>query len=279
MYTYDMLLQDIDNLENVTIQNIGISCGGRPIPCIHIGSKKGRQIIICSAIHAREHITCPLAIMLIKEYQSRINELEGGGIYFIPMANPDGVCLCTQGLGSVKSVWDRKNLLKLNHCSDDFSLWKANLNGVDLNVNFDAGFGTGICNVNYPGAENYIGDRPFSEPETQALFSFTKKVCPSAVISYHCKGEVIYWKYYQQNNLLRDRILAEVLENATGYALVDEMGSAGGYKDWCIKELNIPSFTIEVGNDIYGHPFPYSQFDDIYNKNKEVPSAIFKNLM
>ncbi len=274
MYSYEMLLKDIDGL-NLSVENIGISCGGRPIPCIHTGSKKGAQIIVCGAIHAREHITAALTVNLIRHYGGAEC---GGGIYFIPMANPDGVNLCVQGLNSVKSVWDRRNLLKLNNGSEDFSLWKANINGVDLNVNFDALYGTGAQNIKYPAAENYIGDRPFSEPETCAIRDFTLKVKPAGVVCYHCKGEVIYWKFYQKGSLLRDRILADILANITGYALEDEAGSAGGYKDWCIMRLNIPAFTIEVGNDNFPHPFPYSELDGITAINREVPAALIKNI-
>lgn len=276
MYTYHLLLKDIDALSDVVIHNIGISCGGRPIPCIHTGGFKGTQIIVCGAIHAREHITAKLVMEMASYYQNL--NLGSDGIYFIPMANPDGVCLCTEGLKSVKSVWDRKNLTLLNDGCDDFSLWKANLNGVDLNVNFDARFGKGELNVNYAGSENFTGERPFSEPESRALRDFTLKVKPASVVSYHCKGEVIYWKFYQNGSLLRDRILADILSQITGYALVDEGGSAGGYKDWCIEKLGIPSFTIEVGNDCYPHPFPYSELDVIIKQNIDVPKMLIENI-
>lgn len=279
MYSYDMMLKDIESINYAEITNIGISYGGKIIPCLHIGSKYGKQLIICSGIHAREHITSLLAIKLLDYYAKREEDLCGCGIYFIPMANPDGVDLCIDGLDSIKSLWDKNNLLKINHGCCDFTLWKANLCGVDLNVNFDAKFGTGIANINFPNSENYIGEYPLSEPETQALAEFTLKINPAAVICYHCKGEVIYWKFYQTNNLLRDTILADILSESTGYALLDETGSAGGYKDWCIQKLNIPAFTIEVGNDTFPHPFPYSEIDNIFNRNKDVPALLLKNLL
>jgi predicted deacylase len=278
MYTYERLLCDIEALEGAEKQNLGITCGGRIIPCLHVGSKKGRQLIICAAIHAREHITALLSMRLLEEVLSRKDELCGWGIYFIPMANPDGVELCQRGIESVKGAWDRENVIRINGGSLDFSLWKANLSGVDLNVNFGARFGTGTSNVFYPAPENYVGEMPFSELETRSLADFTKRARPSAVICYHCKGEVIYWKFHQEGSLLRDRILAEVLSQATGYALVDEMGSAGGYKDWCIQELGIPAFTIEVGSDDFPHPFPYSEFDRIFEQNREVPFALINNM-
>lgn len=279
MYTYERLLSDIEGLEGVEKLVLGITWGGRVIPCVHLGKKRGRQLIICAAIHAREHITSALSMRLLEECIRRKVELCGWGIYFIPMANPDGVELCIRGLESVKSAWDRENVLKINGGSRDFSLWKANLAGVDLNVNFDARFGTGVCNVFSPAPENYVGEAPFSEPESRALADFTRKVKPSGVISYHCKGEVIYWKFHQQATLLRDRILAEALAAVTGYELVDEMGSAGGYKDWCIQHLGIPSFTIEVGSDDFPHPFPYSELDRIFEQNREVPFTLIKNML
>lgn len=279
MYSYDRLLSDIEELEGAEKLNLGITCGGRLLPCLHVGGRKGRQLIICAAIHAREHITSLLAMRLLREVICRKEELCGWGIYFIPMINPDGVELCVKGPGSVKGAWDRENVLRINGGSPDFSFWKANLNGVDLNVNFDARFGTGISNVFSPAPENYVGEAPFSEPETKALADFTKKVKPSAVICYHCKGEVIYWKFHQQGTLLRDRILAEALAGATGYDLVDEMGSAGGYKDWCIQELGIPSFTVEVGSDDFPHPFPYSEIEGIFERNREVPFVLIKNML
>jgi predicted deacylase len=275
MYTYETLLKDIDSFKNVSVENIGISWGGRVIPCVHTGSFKGKQIIVCGAIHAREHITARLISIMIGRYSDKIDYR--GGIYFIPMANPDGVDLCIRGLKSVKSVWDRRNLLKINNGRRDFSLWKANLNGVDLNVNFDARYGRGKFNVIYPSSENFIGDRPFSEPESRALRDFTLKVKPSSVLCYHCKGEIIYWKFYQKGNLLRDMIIARALANATGYSLIDdEAESAGGYKDWCIEKLDIPAFTIEVGNDSFPHPFPYSETEQIVGRNMNVPALLLE---
>ena len=52
-------------------------------------------------------------------------------------------------------------------------LYKANANGVDLNVNFDAKWGSGESNLTTINDENYIGKHPFSESETKALRDFT----------------------------------------------------------------------------------------------------------
>lgn len=273
MYGYDEMIYDITQLKltNIEVFNIGISCGGKIIPCIHVGKNRGNQIVITGAIHGREHITGKLVMKLAEHYSEQNID---GGIYFLPITNPDGVDLAIKGINSVKSYWDREFLLVLNGQSQNFELWKANLCGVDLNVNFPARFGTGVQNVTKAGAENFIGCRPLCEPESKALADFIKKVKPACVLCYHCKGEVIFWKFHQEENLLRDRIIAECLSEHTGYALESGEGSAGGLKDWCIQELKIPAFTIEVGSDSFLHPFPYSELDKIFKQNLEVPRIV-----
>ena len=165
--------------------------------------------------------------------------------------------------------------------SRDFSLWKANARGVDLNVNFAARWGKGAKNLRTAGAENYIGERPFSEPETQALKAFTQKIKPAYTVSYHTKGEEIYWRYFQKGKALaRDKRMAKALSSATGYPLKEAKGSVGGYKDWCISKLKIPAFTIEAGNDEYSHPIGFDKTLLLYEKNKDALSrlsACYKN--
>ena len=159
-------------------------------------------------------------------------------------------------------------MLLFNGGNQDFSLWKANARGVDLNVNFDAHWGTGAKNVFQAGSENYVGKKPFSEPETIALKNFTKKTNPDYTVSYHTKGEEIYWYFYQSMHTCpRDKSLASALSQSTGYPLAYAKGSAGGYKDWCIQAFNIPSFTIEAGGNGFCHPLGEEAIEDIIEKN------------
>jgi len=166
----------------------------------------------------------------------------------------------------VSNLTSRKRLVVLNGGSTDFSLWKANGRGVDLNVNFAADWGKGVSNLTYAGAENYIGEYPFSEPETKALRAFTERIRPDYTVSYHTKGEEIYWYYYQPMSVCcRDKKLALALARSTGYALAYAKGSVGGYKDWCIKALKIPSFTVEAGSNNCEHPI--TSLEEIESKN------------
>ena len=246
---------------------IGKSFLGRNIYAVKIGT--GRPTgIVQYAIHGREYITARLAET---HFQTGI---AAGSCWLVPLANPDGALLSQCGLNSVDDIQLQSWLTQLNG-STDFSLWKANARGVDLNVNFAAFWGKGKTNLRYPGAENYIGVRPFSESETLALKNFTKEINPDYTVSYHTKGEEIYWYFYQSmRTCSRDKRLAQVLSETTGYPLGDARGSAGGYKDWCIQALGIPAFTIEVGADDLPHPIQEDALDDIIFKNQRVISKL-----
>ena len=130
-------------------------------------------------------------------------------------------------------------------------------------------------NVRTAGSENYVGEHPCSEAETRALCAFTKEICPDYTVSYHTKGEEIYWRFHQSpQEEKRDLRLAECLSEATGYPLKEAKGSVGGYKDWCIERLKIPAFTIEVGKDEYAHPLGEDTLEEIVAKNVDAIYAL-----
>lgn len=207
-------------------------------------------VLVQYSIHAREYITASLALKQLEEfclYGKR------GTVYFLPLTNPDGA----------------KIALKSN------KLYKANARGVDLNVNFDAKWGTGASNKRVKGDSDYIGEYPFSENETCALRDFTIKVKPDITVSYHAKGEEIYYEFFQdKKRKKRDLKIAKKLSYATGYKIKSTLNSAGGYKDWCVESLKIPSYTIEVGSDDLKHPIGYKHLKSIYQKNKNVISVL-----
>ena len=237
---------------------IGRSAEGRDIFAVLVGSEGERPGISQYGMHAREWITAFLAL----EHARR--GVKRGGVWIVPLVNPDGALLVQEGLPCVRSALRRERLLSLNH-GDDFSLWKANADGVDLNVNFPARWGTGQSNLPYPAPANYIGSAPLCAPESRALVSFTRSVRPRYSLSWHTKGEEIYWRFHQPLlRAARDRRLARVLSNCTGYPLAEAPLSAGGYKDWCVEKLKIPAFTVEAGSDALTHPLGLEAFPEIF---------------
>ncbi len=234
---------------------IGYSAYGLPIYSVTVKKSDYPVMIVQSAMHAREHITALLTIKLAQDF---LDYAKDGTVHFIPLVNPDGVC----------------------HCQSFNPLYKANGRGVDLNVNFPAGWGKGEFNKNVAGASDYVGEQPLSEKESLALYNFTLSVKPNLTLSYHAKGEEIYWEFGQKGYVrMRDRFIANAVADATGYKLKLTPNSSGGYKDWCVQQLKIPSLTIEVGSDELEHPIGEENLDSIYQKNKNVLSVLSRTLL
>ena len=272
--TYQKLVQKIVDLQNEGLElfNIGKSVLGKNILATHLGSFDGVQIIIQGGIHAREYISTLLMIEQAK-YLNRVGGITSGGIYFVFLTNPDGTEIVLDGLRNIPCEITKNYLTMANNGSSDFSLYKANVNLVDLNTNFDADWGRGSQNVRCPNPEDFIGFYPQSEREVNNLINFTNKIKPSLTISYHSKGEVIYYGFsgQSQSDLARDRQIGLDLSNITGYPLVLTENSAGGYKDWCIRNLKIPSYTIEVGREELPHPIGEEYLQEIFEQNRDVP--------
>ena len=264
-----MLFQEKNGVE---VGSIGKSEWGKEIYFLHVGKRVGKQIIITGAIHAREIISAQLCCCLSVKHE----QCKNCGVYFIPMLNPDGNLLVCDKAKNEKGY---TRAVEINGGSEDFSLWKSNGQGVDLNVNFPARFACGKSNVFQPAPCSYVGVRPLCASESMALYKFTKKVNPVATLSYHSKGREIYWDFNQRKNRSRDEKIAKALAKESGYRLVyGDLGSAGGYKDWCISALKIPSYTIEIGNDKYLHPLQSWCIIEEWNANKRIPSVLVEHI-
>ena len=245
---------------------IGRTTLNYPIYAFRVGSGSP-QIIAQYAIHAREYITYYLAIKHIKRMlKSPIK----GTIYFIPVVNIDGICLVQNGVNFIEDEKYLKNIQKIQK-NQDFSLWKANICGVDLNTNFPARWGSGRQNITYPNYQNYIGEYPASEVETRALMEFTLKIKPDLTLSFHSKGEVIYYDFHQKlKQKKNDKKIAKIIAKSTGYKIARSGKSAGGYKDWCIDYLKITAMTIEVGDNNLNHPIMKTDLPHIWATTKNL---------
>lgn len=242
---------------------IGKSAEGRNLYAMFTGRHNQAVAISQYAVHAREWITSMLAIGHLRR------GVANGGAWILPLMNPDGALLSQVGIETV-SPERREFLIGLNG-GESFALWKANAEGVDLNVNFPARWGKGRKNVFSPSPHGYIGSSPLSAPESRALAMFTEEEAPSYTVSWHTKGEEIYWRFHQPfRRAAADKKLAKVISRETGYPLKSTPFSAGGYKDWCVETLNIPAFTVEVGSDEKEHPLGFRDLPEILNKNLDV---------
>ncbi len=252
---------------------IGKSSEGRNLYALFTGRQGSVTGISQYAIHAREWITALLGIEHLRRSVAK------GAVWILPLMNPDGALLCDRGIEAV-SPDRREFLLKLNG-KEDFSLWKANAEGVDLNLNFPARWGRGRGNIFTPAPHGFVGSEPLSAPEARALALFTEEIAPDYTVSWHTKGEEIYWKVHQSPaRALRDKRIAKAISRETGYPLKSTPFSAGGYKDWCVEALRIPAFTVEVGSDDLEHPLDFRALPSVLEHNLDalaVLNASFKS--
>lgn len=286
-YDYDVLTEDakilINEYPEVRRIKIGTSVLGRELFCLRFG-KGDKKVFVNAAHHGKEWITSALVMRMLEElcflHKNSMssgsldikNLFHSSSLYICPMVNPDGVNLSIHGLTHDLPQIVKTRLISYNGESRDFiGKWQANINGVDLNHNYDAGFLKGKAfeakkNIFSPCASQYSGAFPESEPETKALASFTKDLFPDITVSYHSQGEEIYYDFEGKIPPSSEEI-SKTLSEISGYKACtpDGMASYSGYKDWVIDKFLIPSFTIEVGKG--ENPLPLSEFNDIFDKN------------
>ncbi len=286
-YTYNLFMMNLSALKKIypfiTLGSIGNSVMGKAIPYVKIGNGS-KEVFYSAAIHANEWITSPLLTKFLEDlslaytnntsiYDFNARELLNQvSIYLVPMANPDGVDLVTGALNTNSSYYQSAQRISNGFATIPFpSGWKANINGVDLNLQFPAGwedarrikFEQGFTS---PAPRDYVGDSPLSQPESAALYNFTLAHNFRLVIAYHTQGQEIYWQF-QNYTPTESLYIGNTFAKVSGYELSDTPynSSFAGYKDWFIQDYRRPGFTIEAG--IGNNPLPITQFNEIYNDN------------
>ncbi len=278
--TYSELIENITRLSsnpNIDFFTVGESTLGQPIYGLHIGTYEGKQILMESGTHAREY-PAVLVVTGIAEYLADNVSQLSGGVYIIPLVNPDGVRLVLDGVEYISCEKLREYILLINDNSNDFSDWKANALAVDLNVNFPALWGEGSQNVFCPSPANFVGYYPASERETRLLIDFTGRVKPDLVLSYHTKGNVIYYGFetLTPDELSRDESIARIISGINGYTPIRTENSVGAYPDWFSDIYRLPAFTIEVGDASLPTPIPLSEVQPAIERNKDVPIVLLE---
>ncbi len=265
------------------IRTLTASAFGRPVQAVSMGFGD-RQVLYSAAHHANEWITATVLLKFIEDlaqaYQEegRIygvlaqNVLKYSTLSFVPMVNPDGVDLVTGATEPGTLPYAAAQELADNYPNIPFpGGWKANLLGVDLNLQYPAAwlqareikFSQGFTK---PGPRDYVGRAPLNQRESIALAQFTEALDPELVLAYHTQGKVIYWQF-QDYVVPGAKRLGEEFARLSGYALADTpyASSFAGYKDWFIQNYRRPGYTIEVGAG--ENPLPIEQFPEIYRDN------------
>lgn len=264
-------------IENLDFFITGYSTLNMPIYGVHLGEYTGKQIFIEGGIHAREYPSTLVLIRMI-EYLSEMDL--AGGVYIIPLSNPDGARLVLDGVDFVSCENFRRYILAINAESSDFSQWKADIMAVDLNVNFDALWGEGGQNVFCPAPGNFVGFYPESEREVRNLIDFSYRIRPDLTLSFHTKGDVIYYGFdlLTTQELARDRQIAEYISTINGYTPIKTENSVAGYSDWASLNLKVPAFTIEIAPVTAPTPVPIEYVEQAFEANKDIVPRLLEYL-
>ena len=282
--SYDrMILQLVSTYPFCRTELLTTTAFGRPVRTLVIG-KGPRKVLYTASHHANEWITTLVLLKFVEDFAKAIDTggmifdtdaraLEAQAtIYMVPMVDPDGVDLVVGAIGKGSPQYAIARQFAEDYPNIPFPEgWKANLLGVDLNLQYPAQwlrareikFLQGFIS---PAPRDYVGRSPLNQAESKALAGYTEVVDPALVLAYHTQGKEIYWQFggYEISGA---RELGEEFARLSGYTLTDAPYSSGfaGYKDWFIQQFRRPGYTIEAGEG--ENPLPLSQFAEIYRDN------------
>ncbi len=156
-YTYETMISDLHKL-NLTypflqIQNTGYSVLGKRLPVIRLG-RGAKKVFYSASFHAQEWITTVILMKFIEDYCKayvtntslygyQIRSIfRSTSIYIMPMVNPDGVDLVTGFYKPNNPIYNSFKTISDKYPDIPFpDGWRANFNGVDLNLQFPARLG------------------------------------------------------------------------------------------------------------------------------------------
>ncbi|AOZ92662.1 M14 family metallopeptidase [Paenibacillus crassostreae] len=277
-YDYGDMLEDLTLLEEIypfiRRRSIGTSVMGKEIPEIRIGNGP-KQVHVNASFHGNEWITTPVLIRFLNEYllaltnNGSIRGLVMNPLYrtttlsLVPMVNPDGVNLVVNGPPSEEPY--RNEVLAINDGSSDFSGWKANIRGVDLNNQYPALWEREAARgPRTPAPRDYAGTGPLTEPESQAIANLTRNSNFNRVLAFHTQGRVIFWGF-EGLEPPESEVIVNEFARVSGYQPIEYADSSAGFKDWFIQDWRRPGFTIEVGRGT--NPLPLTQLEQIYQES------------
>ena len=250
--------------------------------------------------HSRETVNPPLVLRMVEDYardyygeesitgfdlKKILNE---SVLHFIPLASPDGYNLVKIGLDGVQTKEGMDAILSVP--DTNYSTFKANLRGVDLNRNYPSWVYDTENKIwvdlrvenpgrrSGPSSDLYAGPYGASEPEVKHKIDYILEYDFRQFITFHSRGEVTFWnKYYFPNDYNSEaRKIAEIVNRVNGYRIggLSMGGSSGYFSDFTAGMTFKPTVTIETTPAGTALPTIRSDYDPVYRKIRYLPLHI-----
>ncbi len=274
-YDYDRVAQELEQLrqtypELISVFSFGESVEGRELLAAAVGSGE-ITVVLTGAIHGNESFATNFLMYLLDGYAygwatdqqlgdwSYRELLQNVRLVVAPMLNPDGVNISLYG---PEAAADPESILEMDTTGTDYSYWKSNANGVDINRNFPYNWSE-YNETQWPALRYYVGPYAASEPETRAIMSLLEVTEPDALLDFHIYGEVVYWNDTLSGQHEEDhRELAEQIMELTGYgdAGEEEVDDFAGYlSNYARGVYGIFAATVELTPE---QDYPVEEFYD-----------------
>lgn len=288
VYSYADMRGDLCELaarysDIVSVETIGSSVMGRDIYAIVLG-RGSHRVLVGASYHAREYITTNFVMRFVEEYALAYAEgatvdgvdarqmLGSVSFYIIPMINPDGVEIVQKGYDAVGGVDVVARVVAgsrdINHRS-----WKANARGVDINRNFDYGWGR-KHEAGFPSPGGYAGPYALSEPEAVAVATYSTRVHPEAVVAFHTQGQALY---LSTPDTIAERMADRVCEH-TGFSVEPIEEPYGSFQDYVDHNFNVFYACVELCPYIGQFPYPEGEFESVWESAKFVLPIVAEEL-
>lgn len=282
-YSYESMMADTKKLQHmypelIKTSSIGKSVEGRDLLLIEFG-RGTDKVFVCGTHHAREYIATTYLMYAIDRYAYAYRTGSMWGQYnpkaildnitfcIVPMINPDGVNLVQNGVYATKNPNAITGMGIYEGKKYGYSSWKANVNGVDLNWNYNKDWSP-EKNKNPRGSSGFNGDYPYTEPETIAVSDYVDNNIFDAYLSFHTQGEIFYWADNKEEPLN----VQEAIRIDTGFKGYEDSGTGvgGSFFDYVYRKFNKPTITVELCPYIGNFPYPDKQFDTVWNPTKNI---------
>ena len=273
----------------VYIKTLTRTAGGRPIVAVQLGCGC-TKVLVTGTHHANESITGTLLWELLLAYCKAIRTggtfggkdaqalFRNSMLYYVPLVNPDGADLVAGEIPEAAPEYRQAAEISAQFPGLPFpSGWKANLRGVDLNLNYPASWEEAkkikaALGFDRPAPRDYPGEKPLDQRETAALAAYTACIRPDILLAWHTQGRVIY-PGGPGIDPPGAQELARRFSEASGYAVenVPAEASNAGFKDWFLARFHRPGFTIEAG--LGENPLPITQLPQLLEENEPLLAA------